>query len=196
MFINKYTLPLCHHLLENINIMKTQTEKILKILRIVAWIAFVGSAIIFGLTIATVVISIISPDAKINFSGISMNQTELRKTHLIAYLFIFSFTFIWAFLNIQLWKSVKNVLYKINMQKPFSIEVANILEKIGFLLLSIWAVEFISDAYIDYLSKHIKGIEKGFNVSLFYLFNAGIVYIVSQIFKRGVELQEENELTV
>ncbi|CAH0994522.1 hypothetical protein EMA8858_00632 [Emticicia aquatica] len=176
--------------------MKTQTEKILKILRIVAWIAFVGSVTIFGLTIATVVISIILPDAKINFSGIIMNQAELRKTHLIAYLFIFSFTLTWAFLNIQLWKSVKNVLYKINMQKPFSMEVANVLEKIGFLLLSIWAVEFISDGYIDYLSKHIEGVEKGFKVSLFYLFNAGIVYIVSQIFKRGVELQEENELTV
>jgi hypothetical protein len=29
-----------------------------------------------------------------------------------------------------------------------------------------------------------------------YLFIAGMIYIISQIFKRGIEIQEENNLTV
>jgi hypothetical protein len=176
--------------------MKTQTEKILQVLRIVAWIAFIGSSIIFGLIIATIVLSYIAPDSKINFSSITINQAKLRESHLIEYLFIVSFTVILALMNIQLWKKVKGILYKINLKKPFSMEIAIILEKIGYILLSIWIIEFMADSYTDYLSKHIDGIEKGYKISFFYLFNAGIVYIISQIFKRGVEIQEENELTV
>ena len=176
--------------------MKTQTEKILNVLRVIAWIGYVGSNIIFGLIITSVVLSFISPETKVNFSDLAMNQTELRKTYLASYLLILLCTLIWAFLNIQLWRNVKNILYKINLKKPFSMGIAIIIERIGFILIGIWIIEFSSDGYISYISKQIDGIKKDFNVSLFYLFNAGIVYIVSQIFKRGVELQEENELTV
>lgn len=196
MFINIYILYLCHQSYVNVNIMKTQTEKILNVLRIIAWIGYVGSNVIFGLIIASVLLSFISPETKVNFSDLAMNQTELRKTYLASYLLILLCTLIWAFLNIQLWRNVKSILYKINLKKPFSMGIAIIIERIGFILIGIWIIEFSSDGYISYISKQIDGIKKDFNVSLFYLFNAGIVYIVSQIFKRGVELQEENELTV
>lgn len=54
----------------------------------------------------------------------------------------------------------------------------------------------IGNGYFDFISKR-TGIDlvNHFNHGE-YFFMAGIVYIISQIFKRGVELQEENELTV
>jgi hypothetical protein len=99
--------------------MKTQTEKILNVLRIIAWIGYVGSNVIFGLIIASVLLSFISPETKVNFSDLAMNQTELRKTYLASYLLILLCTLIWAFLNIQLWRNVKSILYKINLKKAF-----------------------------------------------------------------------------
>ena len=107
--------------------MKTQTEKILNVLRVIAWIGYVGSNVIFGLIIASVVLSFISPEIKVNFSGLAMNQMELRKTYLASYLLILLCTLIWAFLNIQLWKNVKSVLYKINLKKTFSMGIAIII---------------------------------------------------------------------
>jgi len=77
--------------------MKTQTEKILNVLRIIAWIGYVGSNVIFGLIITSVVLSFISPETKVNFSDLAMNQTELRKTYLASYLLILLCTLIWAF---------------------------------------------------------------------------------------------------
>lgn len=176
--------------------MKTETEKILDILRIVAWIPFVGSIVLLTMKIAAFTLGLFAPGTNMTFSGTDIKLSGLRKDHLIQYIVAFSFLIVVAFLNIQVWKNVKDVLYKINLKSPFSIEVAVILEKIGYFLISTWAVGSMADGYLDYLSKRIDGVEKGVGIDLNYLFTAGIVYVISQIFKRGVELQEENELTV
>ncbi|MES2797548.1 MAG: DUF2975 domain-containing protein [Bacteroidota bacterium] len=176
--------------------MKTQTEKILTVLRMVSWVSFIGANIIFALSIVTFIISFFWPDANINFKGLITYHAEFRKDHLIEYIFIFSFTLVWAYLNVQIWGKIKEVLYKVNLENPFSMNIAMMLEKIGYLLFSVWLIGFIANGYTDYLSKNIEGIEKGFDTDFSFLFSAGIVYIISQIFKRGVEIQSENELTV
>jgi Protein of unknown function (DUF2975) len=176
--------------------MKTQTEKILDVLRIVAWIALVGSIVLLSVKIAAFTLGLFAPSTNMTFSGTDIKLSGLRKEHLKEYIFAFSFLIVIAILNVQVWKNVKDVLYKINLKSPFSMETAMMLEKIGYFLLNIWIVGFIGDGYLDYLSKRIDGVVKGIDIDFNYLFTAGIVYIISQIFKRGVELQEENELTV
>ncbi len=176
--------------------MQTQTEKILNFLRFISWIAFIGSIVLLLMKISAFGVGLLAPNTKMTFSGTNIKLSGLRKDHLKEYLFAFSFLITVAILNVQVWENVKNVLHKINLKNPFSMEIAKILEKIGYLLLSIWAVGFIAEGYLDYLSKRIDGVEKGMDIDFNYLFTAGIVYIISQIFKRGVELQEENELTV
>ncbi len=176
--------------------MQTQTQKILDFLRIVAWIAFIGSIILFMINIATFIVGFLAPDSKMTFSGTNIKLSGLRKEHLKEYIFAFSFLITVAFLNVQVWKNVRDVLQKINLESPFSMEIAKILEKIGYYLISIWAVGFLGDGYFDYLAKRIEGVERGMDIDFNYLFVAGIVYIISQIFKRGVELQDESDLTV
>lgn len=76
----------------------------------------------------------------------------------------------------------------------------------GYLLLSIWIISFIGKNYLHSLQKSLAGItelmqsfgyaQAAFDADGVYLLNAGIVYIIAQIFKRGVELQQENELTI
>lgn len=176
--------------------MKTQTEKILDILRIVAWVSFIGSIILLTVKVVAFTVGLLAPSTNMTFSGTDIKLSGLRKDHLKEYIFAFSLLIVIAFLNVQVWKNVKDVLYKINLKSPFSIEVANILEKIGYFLISVWAIGSMADGYLDFLSKRIDGVEMGVDIDFNYIFTAGIVYIISQIFKRGVELQEENELTV
>jgi hypothetical protein len=64
-------------------------------------------------------------------------------------------------------------------------------------LLGVWIVSSVFwKIYVYYLSQ-ATGIQLAANnTGDEYLFIAGIVYVISQIFKRGIEIQEENQLTV
>ena len=96
-----------------------------------------------------------------------------------------------------IWYVVFELLSKLKLQTPFSMEVEKKLERIAYLLLGVWIVSSIFwKLYIYYLSK-ATGIQLPTNnIGDEYLFMAGIIYIISQVFKRGIEIQEENQLTV
>ena len=86
---------------------------------------------------------------------------------------------------------------KLQLESPFSMKVTKKLEDIAILLASVWVIMgIIGKTYAYYLHRatdlQLPGLESGGE----YFFIAGIVYIISQIFKRGIEMQEENQLTV
>jgi hypothetical protein len=90
---------------------------------------------------------------------------------------------------------VIKVLSKIKLSNPFTLEVVNILEKISYFMFGTWMVAGLYYVYTKWLSKEITGLPENL-VSGEFIFLAGIVFVFSQIFKRGVEIQSENELTV
>jgi hypothetical protein len=96
-----------------------------------------------------------------------------------------------------IWFVVFNLLSKLKLQTPFSMEVEKKLERIAYLLLAVWIVSSVFwKTYMHYLTG-ATGIQLAANPSGDeYLFMAGIIYIISQVFKRGIEIQEENDLTV
>jgi Protein of unknown function (DUF2975) len=103
-------------------------------------------------------------------------------------------------LSIELLKAytaflVTRVPARIKMTTPFTVEVSHNLEKISYMILFIWAVVMMYNAQITWLSKRISGLHENIIHSGFILL-AAIVFIFSQIFKKGVEFQIEKELTV
>ena len=78
---------------------------------------------------------------------------------------------------------------------PFKIEVARIIQRIGYVLLGTWFIAMLSNAHTGWLLKK-KGALHGDWVAGEFIFMAGLVFIISQVFKRGVEIQSENDLTV
>jgi hypothetical protein len=92
---------------------------------------------------------------------------------------------------------VFKLLSKLKLQTPFSMEVEKKLESIAYLLLAVWIASTIFwKTCIFYVSAE-TGIQLATNNSGGeYLFMAGMMYIISQVFKRGIEIQEENQLTV
>ena len=74
-------------------------------------------------------------------------------------------------------------------------EVAKKLEKIAYTLLLVWVAILLYNGQLKWLSKDVTGLQE-MNLSTDFIFYAGLVFIVSQIFKKGVEIQTENELTV
>ncbi len=100
-------------------------------------------------------------------------------------------------LKATIWYVVYALLAKLKLQKPFSMEVEKKLERIAYLSLGVWIVSSIFWAIYAYYLLQATGIHLPTNSNgSEYFFMAGIIYIVSQIFKRGIEMQEENQLTV
>ncbi len=74
-------------------------------------------------------------------------------------------------------------------------EVVRILERISYILFVISIVGMSSSAYIEWLAKVTGESFQKWSAGEFVLIS-GLVYIISQIFRRGVEIQSENDLTV
>jgi hypothetical protein len=173
---------------------KTRTEQILKIMHILSWVAVIGLVAEAGAILISFGISCVNPvGAKNLYMG--LNLYNLRQSHFWYYTQLVSFMVALPTMKAFMVFLVTKILSKINLSNPFTFEVAQILERISYSLLGIWFVSFLSSAHSSWLSK-IANEQFGNNTSSEFLFVAGLVFIISQIFKRGVELQSENDLTV
>jgi Protein of unknown function (DUF2975) len=181
--------------------MKTQTEKILNILRVIAWIGYVGSIVIAVIAGIFAIYSFIFPDADFNknifISDAKLPFRTLKNDYLGRLIFYYILSLIKIYFVIKIWKLAKDALTNININNPFSSKTSIIVEKIAYLMIIIGVLNFIIGQYVIALEGLITNHFKySFSPDLTYLFGIGIIYLISQIFKRGVELQEENELTV
>jgi hypothetical protein len=173
-----------------------KTEQILPILRVGAWVVFIG-AIVRTVIVAITFVMRIYEQAK----------TEPESGTLLASLLLMSLLMASMLLYVDLWRQVKDVLTNINLGTPFTMETARRLGSISYSLLGVWIVAFIGKNYMHYIQKRMPGLNDlttgyiadlggSFDANGILLLNAGIVYIIAQVFRRGVELQQENELTI
>lgn len=171
-----------------------KTETILPILRVGAWIVYIGAIVRSVMIPVSFVLSRLR------------GENDFQSRHFWPAVGVFSLLWAISILHVQVWEKVKDILTEINLKNPFTRLTAQRLISTGYLLLSIWIVSFIGENYVHYLQKSLEGTSEfiqsfdlsltGFDADGVYLLNAGIVYITAQVFRRGVELQQENELTI
>jgi hypothetical protein len=175
--------------------MKTKT--ILMVSKFLALLGGIWYSILCGSQLLTLVASFINPDwAKRTYEA-DLNIFSIREHSIGFYVYAMCLIIAVSALKALIWYVVFELLSKLKLQTPFSIEVEKKLERIAYLLLGVWIVSSVFwKIYIYYLSKatgiQLPTIDSGDE----YLFMAGIIYIISQVFKRGIEIQEENQLTV
>lgn len=172
----------------------TRTEIILVIMKVVAWLAFIGLSIEAGAILTSFTVSIVSPD----FSG--KLYKELYLENLQAYSFLHYIYYCVTLAGLAVLKAhiaylVIKAMDKINLKNPFTLNFVTKLERISYLIFVTWLIVIMNNAYSEWLQKRIADLELSITSGEFILV-AGILYIFSQIFRRGVELQQENELTI
>jgi hypothetical protein len=104
-----------------------------------------------------------------------------------------------ALLKAYLFYLVVNLFSKLNFVAPFSTDIAKIIEKISYEAFSIAILSIITKQYAKRLIQNgyeLSDTSTYWNDTAAFLMMAAIVYVISQIFKRGIELQQENDLTV
>jgi hypothetical protein len=174
--------------------MKIKTEKILLVMNVLAWITVIGFLIKAGAILISYAVSIGNPEGAKNLY-MGMNLYELKQYSFWHYTSTVSFAVAILILEAYIAFLVTSLLSKIKMANPFTIEVVRIMEKISHYILGTWIVVMLYNAHTSWLLKRIPGVQLNY-ISGDFIFLAGIVFIFSQIFKKGVEIQSENELTV
>jgi hypothetical protein len=173
---------------------QTRTEMILKVMLILAWIAFIGFMIEAGAIQVSYAVSCSNPAAAKNlYKGLDLyNLSQFNFWYYTIFV-----AFMVAIPVMKSWVSflVIKMLSKFNLERPFTDEVAVRLEKISYAALAIWVVAMFSNAYSAYIIK-LTGKPFGNWIAGEFIFMVGLVFIIAQVFKRGVEIQSENDLTV
>lgn len=173
--------------------MKSKTENILWVMKILAWIVFIGLMVVAGSIVISYIVSIGNPHAaKDLYQGLDLSayrqQNFANYTLIVAYkVMLYALQAYIAYLMIKL-------LSGLNISKPFSTDVVKLMQRISYSILCIWLITVVHNI-------HIAVLEKSYGIVATYIsgdsiFLAGIVYILAQMFKRGVEIQSENDLTV
>jgi hypothetical protein len=177
--------------------MKIKTETILTVSKYLALLGGVWCSILWGSQLTTLVASFINPDWAKRTYEVDLNLFSIRDHSISFYVYAMCLTIAVSALKAFIWYVVFELLSKLKLQTPFSMDVEKKLERIAYLLLAVWIVSSIFwKIYIYYLSQ-ATGIQLPANTSGDeYLFMSGMIYIISQVFKRGIEIQEENQLTV
>ncbi len=193
MFINKY-LPI--FALSKTTKMKIKTEHILTFLKVVAWLAFVGYAIKAGAQAVALVVGFIDPTLAEKLYEVNPLLLKLRQYNVWFFVNAMSLVVFLSAMTAHVWYLAIQLLSKLRLKTPFSRDVAKRLEKIAFEILGIWLINIVGMSYFKWLEKSTGAQLGNLGIGDEFLLIAAIVYIVSQIFKRGIEINEENELTV
>jgi hypothetical protein len=181
---------------------KISTQQILKTLYVVSWIIFIGVSIEAGAFIFNSFFTLV-----LNPVGAHKFWQEIDLSGLYSYdhgyfIVVTLLMSIVAVFRAILFYLIVKVLdgKKLNMMQPFTREIGNFIFKVSYLSFAIGMFSFWGVRYTEWLVQQgvkMPDIQQlrlgGADV---WLFMGVTLYVIAQIFKRGIEIQEENDLTV
>ncbi|MBS1532009.1 MAG: DUF2975 domain-containing protein [Bacteroidetes bacterium] len=174
--------------------MRTKTERVLRLMYLLSWLIFVGLSIETGGIITSFIVSLYHPEAAKNMY-IKLNLFDLQQYDAAYYnatvAFIITISALKAFIAYLMIK----IFSKINLTQPFSIEVAEWIQKISEVALGAGLLSIVANGYVDWLADKKISVPYHWAAEEFLLLG-GVVFIVAQVFKKGIEMQSENELTI
>jgi len=167
-------------------------------LHIVAWLIFVGLSIEAGALIVNFVYSVYRPEI-VGYLYQKLDLSSLYQQSQWAYFGMYSFVIFIAVLKALLFYLVIELLLKLDLSKPFSSFAAGKISQISYNTFSIGILSFIARQTANNLSQHgyeIDQLSQFWVDSQAFILMAAVIYVIATIFKKGVEIQNENDLTV
>ncbi len=179
--------------------MLSKTTRILNILNILSWIIFTGLSIFAGAILFNVIFTLfINPeDAKTFQRGI-----DLASIYAVGKGFFAIVALLMAFaaaLKAYMFYLIIKALKALDLVEPFSSRVGGYILRIAYVALFIGILSMAGITFTEWLTdQHIKLPEMHNYIGgggVFLLMGI-ILFVIAQIFKKGIELQSENALTV
>jgi len=178
--------------------METKTKHILNVTHVISYIIFVGLCFECGTVLFSYFVSLYRPIIVQNlYMGLNLSDLhQFSRTHYSMLMWgIMLISGLKAFIFYLLIK----IFSQINFRHPFSPEVAVLISGISYVAFAIGILTMAAIGYRDWLTE--KGVtfpdlEEYLGGAAEFLLLGAIIFIIAQVFKRGIEIQSENELTV
>lgn len=167
-------------------------------LYVVAWLIFVGLCIEAGGLLVNFFFSLYKPEFVQNLYQ-KLDLTEMYKASRLAFFGIYSFILIISILKACLFYIVIRLMHKMDLSKPFNSFVAGQISQISYYTLSIGLLSYIARQLTKNLMHHgfvTYNLNQFWADSQAFILMGAVIYIIATIFKKGVYIQNENELTV
>ncbi|MDN4164996.1 DUF2975 domain-containing protein [Cytophagales bacterium LB-30] len=167
-------------------------------LQIIAWIIFVGLSIEAGGLLVNFAFSIFKPEFVPNLYQ-KLDLSALYQSSLWVFYSMYSFVLMIAVLKALLFYKLIQLLMKLDTAKPFSSLAARQITRISYFIFSIGILSYIARQSAKNIMHHgyeLSVLNPFWEDSQAYILMAAVVYAIATIFSRGVEIQNENDLTV
>ncbi len=182
----------------NKTIMSKTNNFVFWVLHIVAWLIFVGLSIEAGGLIVNFFFSLYKPEFVQNLYQ-KLDLSDMYKDSRLAFFGIYSFILTISILKSILFYVVIMLMLKMDLSKPFNTFVAKKISQISYYTLLIGLFSFVARQITKNLM-HYGFVPDSLNQfwvdSQAFIVMGAVIYIIATIFKKGVDIQNENDLTV
>lgn len=167
-------------------------------LYVVAWIIFVGLSIEAGGLLVNFFFTLFRPEFVPKLYQ-KLDLIQMYKESKIAFFGVYSFILTISVLKAVMFYIVIRLMHKMDRLKPFNSFVSRQILLISYYTLFIGLLSYIARQNVKTLSHYgfVPGSLNQFWVdSQAFILMGAIIYIIATFFKKGVEIQNENDLTV
>lgn len=178
--------------------MSQKDNFLFRFLQIVSWIIFVGLCIEAGGLIVNFFFSLYRPEFVKNLYQ-KLDLSEMYARSRWAFFSMYSFILVIALLKAYLFYIVIKLVHGLNLSKPFSSRVAKQITDISYYTFFIGILSFIARQAAKNLTHHayaVDMLDQFWTDSEAYILMAAVIYVIAAIFRKGLEIQDENDLTV
>ncbi len=176
--------------------------KVLRFFEVLSWIIFIGllveaGSILFKVILTFTYTSMVSSNFLNKADLIPLLDTELA-FYMGVVFFLFCISALKAFM---FYKIVDLLSYKkFSLVNPFQAQLFTFLNSLAYLSLAIGVVIYVAAAYVNWLAHLDIDMPSLMDLNMVghdvWLFLAAILFIVAQLVKKGVSLQEDLDLTI
>ncbi len=167
-------------------------------LYIVSWLIFVGLSIEAGGLIVNFFFSLYDPGFVQNLYQ-KLDLSQMYNESKLAFYGIYSFILTISILKAILFYIVIRLMHKMDLSKPFSPFVSKQILKISHYTLTIGLFSVVARQITKNLMYYgfvPDSLTQFWADSQGFILMGAVIYIIATIFKKGVDIQNENDLTV
>ena len=178
--------------------MSKKNNFVFKALSIMAWVIFVGLCIEAGGLIVNFIFSLHKPEFVHNLYQ-KLDLSEMYNRSKWAFFSMYSFILVISILKAYLFYLVIILIHKLDLSKPFNSFVSKQITQISYFTLSIGLLSYVARETAQNLMHRgyeIDQLNQFWVDSHAFILMAAIIYVIATIFKKGLEIQNENDLTV
>jgi hypothetical protein len=178
--------------------MSKSNNFVFQALHVVAWIIFIGLSIEAGALLVNFIFSLFKPEVVHNLYE-KLDLSQMYSQNQWVYFGMYGFVLTISVFKAFLFYAVIELLSKLDLEKPFNSSASGHITKITYITLFIGIFSYIARQTAMGLTNFgfdTSPLGRFWADSKAFILMAAVLYVIATIFKRGVALQNENDLTV